>query len=81
YGTQVDVGGPQNTEGTLRGRFVADYDTTDSFVDYAGGWNQTVYGAIDYDFTADTTVGLGISNQKGHSRPNFMSLPRYADGS
>ncbi|WP_139145833.1 TonB-dependent siderophore receptor, partial [Pseudomonas sp. BS-2016] len=81
YGTQVDVGGPLNAEGTLRGRFVADYDTTDSFVDYAGGWNQTVYGAVDYDFTPDTTVGLGISNQKGHSRPNFMSLPRYADGS
>lgn len=81
YGTQVDVGGPMNAEGTLRGRFVADYDTTDSFVDYAGGWNQTVYAAVDYDFTADTTVGVGISNQKGHSRPNFMSLPRYADGS
>lgn len=81
YGTQVDAGGPLNTEGTLRGRFVADYDTTDSFVDYVGGWNQTVYAAVDYDFTPDTTVGVGISNQKGHSRPNFMSLPRYADGS
>ncbi|WP_226454576.1 TonB-dependent siderophore receptor [Pseudomonas sp. AF03-9] len=81
YGTQVDAGGPLNPEGTLRGRFVADYDTTNSFVDYAGGWNQTVYGAVDYDFTPDTTVGVGISNQKGHSRPNFMSLPRYANGS
>ncbi|KMT53363.1 TonB-dependent siderophore receptor [Pseudomonas fildesensis] len=81
YGTQVDAGGPLNAEGTLRGRFVADYDTTNSFVDYAGSWNQTVYAAVDYDFTPDTTVGVGISNQKGHARPNFMSLPRYANGS
>lgn len=80
YGTQVDAGGPLNAEGTLRGRAVVDYDTTNSFVDYAGGWNQTVYAAVDYDFTPDTTVGFGISNQKGHSRPNFMSLPRYASG-
>jgi outer membrane receptor for ferric coprogen and ferric-rhodotorulic acid len=80
YGTQVDAGGPLNAEGTLRGRAVVDYDTSNSFVDYAGSWNQTVYAAVDYDFTPDTTVGVGVSNQKGHARPNFMSLPRYASG-
>ncbi|WP_444436133.1 TonB-dependent siderophore receptor [Pseudomonas sp. A6] len=80
YGMQLDAGGPLNESGTLRGRTVVSYNDSDSFIDYVRGWNQTVYGAVDYDFTPDFTVGVGVANQKGHSRPPMLGLPRYADG-
>lgn len=81
YGLQVDAGGPLNDSGTLRGRTVVSYNDSDSFIDYVGGWNQTVYAAVDYDFTPDLTVGVGVANQKGHARPAMLGLPRYANGS
>lgn len=80
YGLQVDAGGPLNESGTLRGRTVVNYNDSDSFIDYVGGWNQTVYAAVDYDFTPDLTMGIGVANQKGHSRPAMLGVPRYADG-
>ncbi|TRX73011.1 TonB-dependent siderophore receptor [Pseudomonas mangiferae] len=80
YGMQLDAGGPLNDSGTLRGRTVINYTDGDSFIDYVRGWSQTVYGAVDYDFTPDLTVGLGVAHQKGHSRPPMLGLPRYADG-
>ncbi|VXC64515.1 TonB-dependent siderophore receptor [Pseudomonas sp. 8O] len=80
YGLQVDAGGPLNDSGTLRGRTVVSYNDSDSFIDYVGGWNQTVYAAVDYDFTPDLTVGVGVANQKGHSRPAMLGVPRYANG-
>ncbi|WP_448197364.1 TonB-dependent siderophore receptor [Pseudomonas putida] len=80
YGLQLDAGGPLNAEGTLRARTVISQNDSGSFIDYVRGWNQTVYGAVDYDFTPDLTVGLGVANQKGHSRPAMLGLPRYADG-
>ncbi|MDD0976611.1 TonB-dependent siderophore receptor [Pseudomonas fontis] len=81
YGLQLDAGGPLNASGTLRGRTVVSQSDNGSFIDYVRGWNQTVYGALDYDFTPDLTVGIGMANQKGHSRPAMLGTPRYADGS
>lgn len=81
YGVQLDAGGPLNDEGTLRARAVLSQTDNGSFIDYVRGWNQTVYAAVDYDFSPDLTVGLGVANQKGHSRPAMLGLPRYADGS
>ncbi|MEE1865791.1 TonB-dependent siderophore receptor [Pseudomonas auratipiscis] len=80
YGLQLDAGGPLNESGTLRGRTVVNQSDSGSFVDYVRGWNQTVYGAIDYDFSPDLTVGIGMTNQKGHSRPAMLGIPRFADG-
>ncbi|MBK4994691.1 TonB-dependent siderophore receptor [Pseudomonas sp. S37] len=80
YATQADVGGPLNEAGTVRGRAVVDYDTRDSFIDYAGGWEQKVYGALDFDLSEDTTLGVGISDRKTRFRPMVAGLPRYSDG-
>ncbi|WP_263262535.1 TonB-dependent siderophore receptor [Pseudomonas sp. RIT-PI-S] len=81
YGLSVDAGGPLNQSGTVRGRTVVSQNEGGSFIDYVRGWKQTAYGALDIDFTPDLTVGVGVSNQKGHSRPAMLGLPRYADGS
>ena len=80
YGAQLDVGGPMNESGTIRGRAVLDYDTQDSFIDFVGSKNTTLYGAIDIDLTSQTTLGLGISYEKTKATPSFAGLPRYTDG-
>lgn len=81
YGLQLDAGGPLNPEGTLRGRVVVDEDRSHSFTDYVWDETRSFYAALDYDFTPDTTVGFGVSNTDGESRPMMRGLPRYPDGS
>jgi len=81
YGLQVDAGGPLNQAGNIRGRFVADQDQSNSFIDH--GWDKTLslYGALDFDLNEDTTLGVAVSQSNGESRPMIRGLPRYADGS
>ncbi|MCU1723256.1 TonB-dependent siderophore receptor [Pseudomonas sp. 5P_5.1_Bac1] len=80
YASQVDVGGPLNEAGTVRGRAVVDYDTSGSFIDYVNSWDQKVYAALDVDLSEDTTFGIGVSNRTSHFRPMVAGLPRYRDG-
>jgi outer membrane receptor for ferric coprogen and ferric-rhodotorulic acid len=81
YGAQLDAGGPLNAEGTLRGRVVLDEDRSHSFTDFVWSRTRSLYGAIDYDLSPDTTLGLGISQVKGSGRPMLRGFPRYPDGS
>lgn len=81
YGLQADVGGPLNDSGTLRGRMVADQDDTHAFTDYVWSKTTSLYGALDFDLSPDTTVGIGFSDSDLDSRPMMRGLPRYPDGS
>jgi len=81
YGLQADVGGPLNEAGTIRGRMVADQNDTHSFTDYVWSKTTSLYGALDFDLSPDTTVGIGFSNSDMNSRPMVRGLPRYPDGS
>lgn len=81
YGLQLDAGGPLNAEGTLRGRVVLDEDRTDSYMDYVWANTRTMYAALDYDISPNTTIGIGVSNKEARSRPSFVGFPRYADTS
>ncbi|VVO30226.1 TonB-dependent siderophore receptor [Pseudomonas fluorescens] len=81
YGLQLDAGGPLNQTGTVRGRFVADEDQSQSFIDYEWSKTHSLYGALDIDLREDTTLGLAVSHSDGESRPMIRGLPRYADGS
>lgn len=81
YGAQVDAAGALDAQRKLRGRIVLDYDTANSFVDYVGSDNQTIYAALDYDLTPDTTVGIGYSHERVDATPNFMGIPNYSNGS
>jgi outer membrane receptor for ferric coprogen and ferric-rhodotorulic acid len=80
YGLQLDAGGPLNQSGTIRGRFVADEDQSDSFIDYEWSKTHSLYGALDFDLREDTTLGLAVSHSDGESRPMIRGLPRYANG-
>jgi outer membrane receptor for ferric coprogen and ferric-rhodotorulic acid len=80
YGLQLDAGGPLNQTGTVRGRFVADQDDSHSFVDSEWSKTTSLYGALDFDLSEDTTLGVAVSQSDGESRPMVRGLPRYADG-
>lgn len=81
YGLQLDAGGPLNDTGTVRGRIVADEDQSKSFTDYEWSKTHSLYGALDFDLSDNTTLGMAISRSKAESRPMIRGLPRYADGS
>lgn len=81
YGLQADAGGPLNESGSIRGRMVVDQDDTHSFTDYVWSKTTSLYGALDFDLSPDTTLGVGISNTDLDSRPMVRGLPRYPDGS
>lgn len=80
YGLQLDAGGPLNTDGTLRGRVVVDQANSHSFVDYVNDRTRSLYAALDYDISPDTTIGLGVSDSDSQGRPMIRGLPRYPDG-
>lgn len=81
YRSQVDVGGPLNAEGTLRGRAVVAEQNRRYFYDYGKREDQLAYGALDYDFSDETTAGIAVAYEKLHATPCFGGLPSYSDGS
>lgn len=80
YRAQVDTGGPLNEAGTIRGRAVATQQSRHYFYDVAERKDQIYYGAVDFDLSADTTVGLGIAYEDLDATPCWGGLPRFADG-
>ncbi|WP_339548383.1 TonB-dependent siderophore receptor [Pseudomonas sp. RA_35y_Pfl2_P32] len=81
YRGQVDTGGPLNASGTLRGRAVIAEQSRHYFYDDASRKDQVYYGALDYDLSPDTTLGLGIAYEDVDANPCWGGMPRYRDGS
>ncbi|HEF4760199.1 TPA: TonB-dependent siderophore receptor [Pseudomonas putida] len=79
YRSSVDVTGPLNDQGTLRGRFITAYENNKSFVDYAQNERPMVYGRLELDLDQSTTLSVGGAYQQNHSTPAF-GLPAYANG-
>ncbi|MFJ7009817.1 TonB-dependent siderophore receptor [Pseudomonas putida] len=82
YRTQLDVGGPLNAEGTLRGRTVLMYNNRNSYQDYAGKENQLFYAIGEADLSDSTTLTLGGSLQQDNNNGyDWGGLPTHQDGS
>ncbi|WP_238216930.1 TonB-dependent receptor [Pseudomonas sp. PAGU 2196] len=82
YHSQIDVSGPLNEQGTLRGRTVLLYNAGNSFVDRADKENQLFYAIGEADVSEDTTVTLGTVFQKDyHGGYDWGGLPTQLDGS
>ncbi|KAF0864301.1 TonB-dependent receptor [Pseudomonas sp. LD120] len=81
YRAQVDTGGPLNDAGTVRGRAVVTQQTRQYFYDLGERKDQVYYGALDFDLSDDTILGLGMAYEDVDSRPCWGGLPRYSDGS
>ncbi|MEX3776549.1 TonB-dependent siderophore receptor [Pseudomonas sp. MYb118] len=81
YRGQVDTGGPLNASGTVRGRAVLAQQDRQYFYDHAKRQDQVFYGALDFDLTPATTLGLGVAYEDVDANPCWHGLPRYSDGS
>lgn len=77
---EVDIGGPLNTAGTLRARIVAVQEDRDYFVDVAQSKKSVLYGVMELDLGAATTLTGGVQRQRVDATPFIFGLPRYADG-
>lgn len=80
-GVQADLSSPLNASGTIRGRVVLDYDSTNSFREHYDSRERTAYGALDIDLGSATTLGLGFSRERPAGSLDWTGLPNYGDGS
>ena len=63
YEANIDLSAGLNSEGSIRGRIVIDYEEGDSHVDLAANKTSTFYAVIGADLTDDTLLRLGASYQ------------------
>lgn len=79
---ELDVGGPINEAGTLRGRFVAAHEQGNTHIDYYKENKTVFYGVMEADLTPDTQLTAGVDYQNNDPRGQSSSgLPLfYSDG-
>jgi len=79
---EVDVSGPLNANGTVRGRVVAAHQQSDSFIDYYSQKKQVLYGIVEADLAPGTLVSAGVDYTRSDPRGvSFASFPLfYSDG-
>lgn len=83
YRSELDVSGPLNKEGTLRGRFVTSLQDANSYLDRYKLQEGVVYGVLEADIAEDTTLTIGTDYQRRKSRDTqFGGFPLFhTDGS
>jgi outer membrane receptor for ferric coprogen and ferric-rhodotorulic acid len=77
---QVDVGGPLNKSGSLRGRVVGVVDNANLEQDGTHRSNTEIYGTLEYDVNAHNTVRVGASHQAFAGKSMQYGYPTYANG-
>jgi outer-membrane receptor for ferric coprogen and ferric-rhodotorulic acid len=78
-GVMLDVGGPLNQAGTLRGRVVGSYTGADGIQDGTLSRSKVLYGTLEADVTDSTLVRAGISYQDQKTTDPWL-WPVYSDG-
>lgn len=63
YRLEADVGGALTESGNIRGRAVAAYQESDSYLDRAHAEKQVLYGIVDIDLTSSTLLSIGLEYQ------------------
>lgn len=76
----LDVTGPLDTEGKLRGRAILTHVNNDTFI--SGEHSEKTLGdlSLEYDISPDTTVSLGLNHAEKKGVTWFGSMPRRNDG-
>ena len=79
----ADLSTPLSTDGRIRGRVVAAYQDTDSYLDHYSVKKQVLYGVVDADLTDRTLLSVGVNYQDNDPRgSSWGGFPLwYADGS
>jgi outer membrane receptor for ferric coprogen and ferric-rhodotorulic acid len=76
---EVDVTGPINDAGTVRGRFVGALQSEGSWVDTVENGVGVGYGTVQADIAENTTATFSVSHMQRDITP-FNGLPTYQDG-
>lgn len=80
YRTEVDITGPMGFDGRLRGRAVAAYQNSNSYLDYHSTEKPMFYGVIEADLTPRTVLTFGGSYVQYNKKGDGGGSPRYTDG-
>lgn len=82
YNLEMDVGGPLNSSGSLRGRAIASRTAGDSFIDDRKRSDDVFYGILEADLASSTMLSLGLEHQKtAIDGANFGQIPLFnSDG-
>lgn len=83
YGATIDASTPLSQSGDVRGRFVAQYQDGDTYIDRENKSLGLVYAVVDADIGDATTVSVGASQQDNEQNSTMWgALPAYfSDGS
>ena len=82
YRTELDLSGPLNDRGTLRGRSVVSFQDKHSFIDSYKTQRNLVYGVLEADLSEDTTLSVGASwSQDNNPGADWNGRGTNADGS
>ena len=74
----VDLSGPLNASRSVRGRFVAADQDTDSYLDRYNLRKQVVSGIVEADVTDSTLLSAGVTYQKNKTHGGMWgALPLY----
>jgi len=79
--TELDIGGPLNTAGSIRGRLVGAYEDRDFFTDHEDRRTRSIYGIAEFDLTPDTLLTTGFQYQPIRSTTDMAGVPMATDGS
>ncbi|MBL8268478.1 TonB-dependent siderophore receptor [Steroidobacter sp.] len=81
YRGELDLTGPLNQSGTLRGRTVLSHQDSDFFYDVAHQKKTVLHGIVEYDLRPDLVLSAGYTQTLLEQTPLGAGLPRYTDGS
>ena len=77
YGSGMDVSGPLNDSGNIRGRLVADYKQQQSWVDRYEQDYFVLYGITEFDLSDATLLTLGFSHLTRDTNSQYRSTPLF----
>ncbi|MHC6225044.1 TonB-dependent siderophore receptor [Pseudomonas sp. X10] len=73
YRSELDIGGPLNDEGSVRGRAVAAYQDKRSFLDHYQRKTSVYYGILEVDLSPDTLLTFGGDYQDNNPQGSSWS--------
>lgn len=77
---ELDVAGPLNSDGSVRGRAVLAHTDKDFFYRSADSKNSLLYSIVEADLSRDSKVTLGASYDKLSATPWREGIPRAPNG-
>ena len=82
YRSELDLSGPLAANGKVRGRVVGAASTQGSYMDYAKGKQDVLYGIVEADLAPRTTATFGVDYQRDRNKATSNThLPAfYTDG-